>query len=132
MTPPMAGHGIRQTWSAETRCQLCCPPCSNLRNPRGDCYLAAMRMLWKNIKGLVGAYDAPPVFKRRRDAILPVLEQAWLAIEDGVIVDLAPWTLSRHRRLERLEVVDCEGNTCCLRGVTATPTSFLRQPSVSF
>ena len=70
-----------------------------------------MRMLWKNIKGLVGAYDTPPKFLKGGEMrSLPVLEQAWLAIEDGVIVDfgsmddfpgIADWS--------GLEVVDCEG-----------------------
>lgn len=70
-----------------------------------------MRMLWKNIKGLVGAYDAPPLYLKGGEMrSLSVLERAWLAIEDGIIVDfgsmddfpgIADWS--------GLEVVDCEG-----------------------
>ena len=70
-----------------------------------------MRMLWKNIKGLVGAYDTPPVYLNGREMrSLPMLEQAWLAIEDGVIVDfgsmdvfpgIVDWS--------GLDVLDCEG-----------------------
>ncbi len=70
-----------------------------------------MRQLWKNIKGLVGAYDTPPSYLRGGEMrSFPVLEQAWLAIEDGVIVDfgsmdsfpgIADWS--------GLEVLDCEG-----------------------
>jgi imidazolonepropionase len=68
-------------------------------------------MLWKNIKGLVGAYDRPPLYLKGREMrSLPVMERAWLAIEDGVIVDfgsmddfpgIADWS--------GLEVMDCEG-----------------------
>lgn len=70
-----------------------------------------MRMLWKNIKGLVGAYDAPPPYLKGGEMrSLPVLEQAWLAIEDGVIVDFGTMdTFPGIADWSGLEVVDCEG-----------------------
>ena len=48
-------------------------------------------MLWKNIKGLVGAYDAPPPYLKGKEMrSFPVLENAWLAIDEGVIADFGP------------------------------------------
>lgn len=45
-----------------------------------------MRILIKNIKGLVGTYDANTQFVRGKQMNqLPTLENAFLAIEDGEI-----------------------------------------------
>ena len=70
-----------------------------------------MRMLWKNIKGLVGAYESPPAYLRGTEMRqLALIEDAWLAIEDGRIADfgsmvdfpgIVDWS--------GLEVVDCTG-----------------------
>lgn len=70
-----------------------------------------MRMLWKNIKGLVGAYDAPPPYLKGREmGSFPVLENAWLAIDEGVIADFGPMeTFPGIADWTGLEVVDCEG-----------------------
>ena len=70
-----------------------------------------MRMLWKNIKGLVGAYDVPPLYLKGGEMrSLPVLEQSWLAIEDGVIVDFGSMAdFPGIIDWSGLEVVDCEG-----------------------
>ncbi len=47
-----------------------------------------MKLFIKNIKGLVGAYaEAPECVRGKAMQQLPVLEDAWLAIEDGIIVD---------------------------------------------
>lgn len=46
-----------------------------------------MRLFIKNIKGLIGAYEEAPDFVAGADMQnLPVLEDAWLAVEDGIIV----------------------------------------------
>lgn len=73
--------------------------------------LRAMHMLWKNIKGLVGAYESPPLLLKGQEMnAFPVLEDAWLAIENGQVVDfgsmedfpgIADWS--------GLEVIDMEG-----------------------
>ncbi|MEY5043130.1 MAG: hypothetical protein RJA19_357 [Bacteroidota bacterium] len=70
-----------------------------------------MRLLLKNIRGLVGAYQDPPPFLAGRDMRhFPVLEDAWLAVEDGRVVDfgsmsdfpgIADWS--------GLEILDCDG-----------------------
>lgn len=47
-----------------------------------------MKLLIKNIKGLVGVFAEPPaVLSGLSMNHLPVLEDAWLAVEDGLIVD---------------------------------------------
>ena len=47
-----------------------------------------MRTLLKNIKGLVGAFeDVPRHVAGGEMAKFPVLEDAWLAVEDGMVVD---------------------------------------------
>jgi len=70
-----------------------------------------MRMLWKNIKGLVGAYDAPPARlngKEMRD--FPVIENGWLAIDSGQIVDFGSMdTFPGIADWNGLEVLDCSG-----------------------
>lgn len=70
-----------------------------------------MRMLWKNIKGLVGAYDAPPAhLKGGEMRSFPVLENAWLAIDDGCIADFGPMdTFPGIADWTGLEIIDCEG-----------------------
>jgi len=76
-----------------------------------DYYLAGMRMLWKNIKGLVGAYDVPPSRlhgKEMRD--FPVIENAWLAIDSGQIIDFGSMdTFPGIADWNGLEVLDCTG-----------------------
>lgn len=84
-----------------------CRHARNLRSPN----FAGMRMLLKDIEGLVGAWETPPTHLSGAEmAALPVIENAWLAIDDGVIADFGPmsefpgivdWT--------GLEVVDCSG-----------------------
>ena len=47
-----------------------------------------MRTLLKNIKGLVGAFEEVPRHVAGGEmAKFPVLEEAWLAVEDGMVVD---------------------------------------------
>jgi imidazolonepropionase len=68
-------------------------------------------MLLKNIRGLVGAFETPPPFVAGSDmSQFPVVEDAWLAVEAGRVVDwgemsefpgIADWS--------GLEVVDCSG-----------------------
>jgi imidazolonepropionase len=70
-----------------------------------------MKLLIKNIRGLVGARtDAPPVLKGKALQSLPVLEDAWLAIEDGRLADFGgmdEWPgISDWRDLE---VIDADG-----------------------
>jgi imidazolonepropionase len=70
-----------------------------------------MRMLFTHIKGLVGAYEEAPAYLAGESMNeFPVLEDAWLAVEGGRIVDfglmadfpgILDWT--------GLQVVDCQG-----------------------
>jgi len=70
------------------------------------------RLLFKNIKTLYGVYeDTPSVRTGRELAFVPEIQEAWLAVEDGRIVDfgemndfpgIADW--------KGLEVVDCTGS----------------------
>ncbi|MBI1268401.1 MAG: imidazolonepropionase [Cryomorphaceae bacterium] len=70
-----------------------------------------MKLLVKNIKGLVGAYElAPALLCGKQMRALPIIENAWLAVEDGKVVDfgemhdwpgISDWS--------NLEVVDAEG-----------------------
>ena len=47
-----------------------------------------MRTLVKNIKGLVGAYEEAPAYVAGADmARFPVIRDAWMAVEDGRVVD---------------------------------------------
>ena len=70
-----------------------------------------MKILIKNIKGLVGHYEEAPPFIRGRDMDkLPVLENAFLAIEDGKIAmygSMDDWGGITDWR--NLEVIDAEG-----------------------
>ena len=70
-----------------------------------------MKLLVKNIKGLVGAYEsAPALLCGKQMSVLPIIENAWLAVEDGKVVDfgemqdwpgISDWS--------NLEIVDVEG-----------------------
>lgn len=70
-----------------------------------------MRMLWKNIKGLVGAYELPPAYLKGTEMRgFSCIENAWLAIEDGKIADFG--AMSEFPGVvdwSGLEVVDCTG-----------------------
>jgi len=47
-----------------------------------------MKILIKNIKGLVGVFDAAPTKLCGAEmGQLPILNDSWLAIEDGLIAD---------------------------------------------
>ncbi len=70
-----------------------------------------MRILIKNIRGLVGCYDeAPEMLRGAEMGRLPVLENAFLAIEDGIIAmygSMEDWGgISDWRNLE---IIDAEG-----------------------
>ena len=55
--------------------------------------LHVMRTLVKNIKGLVGAFDEVPRDVAGSEmAKFPILHNAWLAVEDGMVVDFGGWT----------------------------------------
>ena len=46
------------------------------------------RILIKNIKSLLGVYEnAPSLLAGKAMSELPAIENAWLAIEDGIIVE---------------------------------------------
>lgn len=67
-----------------------------------------MKLLIKNIKGLVGARDkSPGILRGAMMNELPVIEDAWLAVEDGLIADfgsMADWPgISDWRNLEVIE-----------------------------
>lgn len=70
-----------------------------------------MKLLVKNIKGLVGAYQsAPGLLCGAEMKHLPVLEDAWLAVEDGKVVDfgqMADWPGISD--WSDLEIIDAEG-----------------------
>jgi imidazolonepropionase len=70
-----------------------------------------MKILIKNIKGLVGCYEESPDFLRGREMDrLPILENAFLAIEDGKIAlfgSMDDWGGINDWR--NLEVIDAEG-----------------------
>lgn len=49
---------------------------------------AGMPILIKDIRGLIGAWETPPAYVAGHEmAEIPVLENAWLAIDNGVIAD---------------------------------------------
>ncbi|MEM9053218.1 MAG: imidazolonepropionase [Bacteroidota bacterium] len=70
-----------------------------------------MKILIKNIKGLVGHYEEAPTFLRGKEmGKLPVLENAFLAIENGKIAlygKMEDWGGITDWR--NLEVIDAEG-----------------------
>ena len=70
-----------------------------------------MKLLVKNIGGLVGVYEtAPHILKGKDLGSLPVIHNAWMAVEDGLVVEygeMADWPgISDWRDLE---VLDAEG-----------------------
>jgi hypothetical protein len=55
------------------------------------------KMLLKNIKSLIGVYENPPQKLAGLDMkTLPLIENAWLACEDGLIIDLISYRLHIH------------------------------------
>lgn len=70
-----------------------------------------MRILIKNIKGLVGATETPKPFLRGADLNdLPIIENAFLAIEDGRIAHYGPMeTWGGILDWRDLEIIDAEG-----------------------
>ncbi len=70
-----------------------------------------MKLFIKNIKGLVGVYDDAPKFvSGKAMQNLPVMEDAWLAVEDGIIADyglMQDWPGITDWR--DLEVIDVSG-----------------------
>ena len=67
-----------------------------------------MQSLFKDIKGLVGAYENCPKFlsgKQMRDLV--VLENAWLSVDNGIIKGFG--TMDSCPELENVNVVDCSG-----------------------
>jgi len=72
-----------------------------------------MKLLVKNIKFLIGAEEQSPAYRAgsQMDA-LPILENAWLAVEDGKVADfgeMADWPgISDWRDLE---VLDADGGS---------------------
>ena len=70
-----------------------------------------MRRLFKNIKGLVGCYEAPPEWLAGQSmAEFPVLENAWLAVEEGRIAAFGSMTdFPGITDWSGLEIEDCEG-----------------------
>lgn len=45
-----------------------------------------MKKIYKNIKSLMGAYDAPVMrLKGKEMSVVPVIEDAWLSVEDGKV-----------------------------------------------
>jgi imidazolonepropionase len=70
-----------------------------------------MKLLVKNIGGLVGIYEtAPHILKGKDLGSLPIIHNAWLAVEDGLVVEygkMEDWPgISDWRDLE---VLDAEG-----------------------
>lgn len=70
-----------------------------------------MKLLFKNIRGLAGAYNSSPSYVAGKAmADLPVIHDAWLAVEDGLIADfgsMSEWPgISDWRDLE---VIDADG-----------------------
>jgi imidazolonepropionase len=70
-----------------------------------------MKLLVKNIRGLAGAYENAPQFIRGSQLEnLPLLENAYLAIEDGVVSDFGSMDdLSGITDWRNLEIIDAEG-----------------------
>lgn len=70
-----------------------------------------MRLLLKNIKGLVGAYEHPPAFIAGRDMrAFPVLDDAWMAVEEGRVADFGSMAeFPGISDWSGLEILDCDG-----------------------
>jgi hypothetical protein len=101
----------------------------NLRQfSRREPYFYGMKLLIKNIKGLVGARETNPgILSGAAMRELPILSNAWLAVEDGIIVDfgtMEEWGgITDWRDLEVMRV----GNTFFLVGVIRIVTWFMRE-----
>src|SRR6476620_11394648 len=71
------------------------------------------KLLLKNIKTLAGVHESAPVKlsgKQMKD--LPVIENAWLAAEDGIIADFGSMDdFPGITDWKDLEVYDCSGKT---------------------
>src|SRR5688500_8308868 len=69
------------------------------------------KLLLKNIKDLVGVYqNAPLVLRGKEMSQLPCMEDAWLACEDGLILDFGTMdTFPGITDWKDLEVIDCTG-----------------------
>ena len=69
------------------------------------------KILIKNIKGLVQAGENFPIFKSGKEmSILPIIDNAFLALEDGVIVEYG--TMEEWGGIEDwrdIEIIDAEG-----------------------
>ena len=69
------------------------------------------KVLIKNIKGLVQAGENFPIFKSGKEmSILPIIDNAFLALEDGVIVEYG--TMEEWGGIEDwrdIEIIDAEG-----------------------
>ena len=69
------------------------------------------KILIKNIKGLVQAGENFPTFKSGKEmSVLPIIENAFLALEDGVIVEYG--TMEEWGGIEDwrgVEIIDAEG-----------------------
>lgn len=69
------------------------------------------KLLLKNIKTLVSVYDESPLLLKGSEMKqLPILEDAWLAIEDGKILDFGTMVdFPGITDWQDLEVKDCQG-----------------------
>ena len=69
------------------------------------------KILLKSIKGLVQARETVPQTVAGSDmANLPVIEDAWMAVEDGEIIGFGPMTeFPGITDWSGLEVIDCSG-----------------------
>lgn len=69
------------------------------------------KLLLKNIKNLIGVYEKSPQKLSGPDmSVLPCLENAWLACEDGLIVDYGSMDeFPGITDWKELEVIDCSG-----------------------
>ena len=70
-----------------------------------------MRTLLKNIKGLIGSFDEAPRHVAGGDmAKFPVLEDAWLAVEGGIVVDFGEMSeFPGIANWSGLTIVDAQG-----------------------
>lgn len=70
-----------------------------------------MKLILKNIKGLVQADVAPPLVKKGEAmAHLPILENAWLEVEDGKFTGFGSMTeFAGIEDWANTEIIDCDG-----------------------
>lgn len=68
------------------------------------------KLLLKNIKQLISVYDTAPIkLSGKEMKNLPCIDNAWLAAEDGIIVDFGSMdTFPGITNWKDLEVIDCE------------------------